>query len=418
MKLIHKKRILALVLPLVMLGIGTIALGVKASLDPKIELPGVAVNQVEYYIDESNFSESLKSGLSEYLLNSDEMGKAGQYYVTSARIEGPWGFVSVSYDLNSSDGLTTYDELIITNEVEKNDWEFANTQTDGFDKMLSAAPEEFVTKEAKSYLMTAQNDTEGEGTKVVELRFPWDKGVEWQWWDRNGNPVWHDCRSINGTYVCAIDMGRQYYPAGTDLRAISSADGTISNVCQGASTVAVEVTHSVNGVNKTFGYYHIDKSTVDLSKISIGRSVTAGQLLGTIYSGSFNDGRCGNASQSSSSAHLHYMLPSAGVSVDDWYFKPYGSCVSNSSNGKKCAGDMFTSTNSVDGCFPPVSGTWTITGECTVSNSVSAPGSIIVKPSGSLTVKSSGKIDMNLNAYKLSVENGGRVQIENNAKIY
>lgn len=415
MKIKSKKRIFALVLPLVVLGIGTVVLGVSASLDPKISLPGSAVNRVEYYVNESSIPESLKTGLTDYLFNSEDMGQTEQYYVTSTRVEGEWAFISVSYNDTNADEALAYDELILTNESSKDTWSFTKIGTDDFDDLLTKAPEEFVTKEAKEFLYS---NIDVEKVTVPDLRFPWDRGEEWQWWNRNGEPVWHDCRSINGTYACAIDMGLQHYGSGVDLRAITSADGTISNVCIGTDTVAVQITHRVGNALKTLGYYHIDKSTIDLTQFATGKSVVAGQLIGTLFSGDFDDDQCGNASQSNTSAHLHFMLPSSGVSVDDWSFNSGSTCATNSSNQTKCVGSYFSSTNQVGGCFPPASGTWTISGACTVANTLSVPGSIVVKSSGVLTVKSTGKLDMNLNAYKLSIENGGRIQIENNAKIY
>jgi hypothetical protein len=99
--------------------------------------------------------------------------------------------------------------------------------------------------------------------------------------------------------------------------------GTVIAVCPGAHNMAIKLqgTH-------TFYYFHLMPNT----QVEVGDTYMAGEYMGALALGSFNDTPCGAASQSTNTYHLHFAF-----FADDGYFS-IGGCNLNISTGRWVCG--------------------------------------------------------------------------------
>jgi len=66
---------------------------------------------------------------------------------------------------------------------------------------------------------------------------------------------------------------------------------------------------------------------------------------------------------------------------------------------------------------PPAFGDWTITASCTLTNTATAAGNVIVESSGVLTIPNGLTLDIDFTSNNLTVKAGGGVKIEAGGKI-
>lgn len=69
-------------------------------------------------------------------------------------------------------------------------------------------------------------------------------------------------------------------------------------------------------------------------------------------------------------------------------------------------------------CSVPSSGDWTVTSDCSITTSETAPASVTVQSGVTLYIEPTGQLDIDMNNQNITVEQGGRTIIEDGGKIY
>jgi hypothetical protein len=179
---------------------------------------------------------------------------------------------------------------------------------------------------------------------TVSYKFPWKNGDSKTWW-RASDP-WHgghDINCVNQTgnpAMCAIDFG-----GSGAWEVLAMASGKVNVICDDkpTKTVNVEITDA-NGIKVR--YFHINKTTLNSTKVKDGATIQQGQLLGNVWTGNLtSDCEKAVAQQTATSGHVHIIIPTAPFVIDGWTFDYPSKCAKKSSV-TKCAGNQFTSTNS------------------------------------------------------------------------
>jgi len=70
------------------------------------------------------------------------------------------------------------------------------------------------------------------------------------------------------------------------------------------------------------------------------------------------------------------------------------------------------------GCVPPPSGDWTVTQDCTLSGSATAPGNVIVEENIALTIAEDAALDIDFLNFHLLIKSGAKVVIRDGGKIH
>lgn len=145
----------------------------------------------------------------------------------------------------------------------------------------------------------------------AEISFPWQSGAKMLFGPRGVHGGGLSISSGVGIdWVGGNDLG-----AGVASDVVyASAGGEITSVCEDGTSLGLRI----EGGGNTFGYLHLDPD----SNLEQGMTVSAGQALGSLKHGSFND-TCGWADQTANHYHLHWVIqPSAGKYLaEGWVLK-------------------------------------------------------------------------------------------------
>ena len=141
---------------------------------------------------------------------------------------------------------------------------------------------------------------------AVELKFPWQQGVEWTW-----TQSWHGCL----TQVCALDIAT----SGPYYEVLASTDSYVDVICSSDRTYDVK---TIDTEGRVIWYNHIDKNTLE-SSIYDNAPLKQGQLIGKVIIGPFNEiMNCSNYSshsgQSVPNGHIHFILDKDSHLIEGW----------------------------------------------------------------------------------------------------
>jgi hypothetical protein len=237
------------------------------------------------------------------------IGEAQYYAITDISEMGRRQFISVVGLKNVAPDLkwvlddnAVWAGLVLL-ENQNHQWNGSVEGSEEFSQMLQRIPDDILSTTAKSDLDPTQRVLKGQ----AGYHFPWASGTSMKY----GTEAVHDngfAGVVSGWK--AVDFLSGYGTSGeapNDLRA--AAAGTVNYKCtpkNGGVTTAIKV-------NDLF-YTHL----MDNSSISVGKSYSDGQSIGTLKTGSFNE-NCGYASQGTNTFHVHLGFPNTGsVVFDDW----------------------------------------------------------------------------------------------------
>jgi len=239
---------------------------------------------------------------------------------------------------------------------------------------------------------------------------------------------WHACASGSAVNTC-LDFGPDQTAGSSEI--LSVARGVVNNVCKVNGAAWIYIT--TENTSEQFQFIHLDANSVTNAKIKMGDMVDQGQLLGTVYNGATSS--CGT----STGTHLHLKFPQVPIRIDGKEYT-WGSIPAITSS--QCPPrPVFDSTN------PPswivdLSGqtnkTCTVKGTVTNWTNERGIGNITIATNTSLILSSdsdkclSGEIctlenknhsintefGFSFNRFKLLVNQGGKLYIENGAKIW
>jgi hypothetical protein len=237
-----------------------------------------------------------------------------RFRIISAAAQPGWALVSVvalddpQLDPHAPDagGLST---LVLVQQQRDGSWQAAIDGEAAFADMLVITPAELLAADAQALLAAdpaLRSAHQAASTRIstmepastVNYKFPWPAGHAWGWWQ--------------GWHMNAQDLGT----TSADRRVLAAADGVVSGVYACTLSTMVDLKHADGAV---FRYIHLDKQSVDTSKIRVGARVPQGLVLGTVKPNTWSDGNCGYTQQSPNSAHIHWVMPTdRPVTLDGW----------------------------------------------------------------------------------------------------
>lgn len=261
---------------------------------------------------------------------------ATQFLLASLRQDGDWAIIAYA-PLDGPQASSVYigaqgtGRLMIAQQVAGQWVAFAQGNTDDFAAQIAAAPDTFISPQAKGLLLNRHSML----ANTVDYKWPWAIGLAWRWLQG-----WH--------YKSAHDIGTD----GSDRRVLASADGVITYVCKGNVGAAVRIKHA-DGVET--GYWHIDAGQL-AAGIGVMQAVKQGQVLGILRPGTWTDSQgCQQyTAQSAESAHVHFEIP-GDFTVDGWSIPANISTFTKGNQSKTCNGgcwsaaNFFTSSNNPSG---------------------------------------------------------------------
>lgn len=390
-----------------------------------------------------NLLNSVAGAVAEY---DQRLFDTEEYDVKSVREYKNWRLLSVGVaeipeevrkmiELGEITEWATPMHSVIARQRPNGTWESALQGTREHDELIYQTPDEWMNSEVKSIfadtpevqIMMASVAEEDK----VNYKLPWPKDVTWSLVNfgtveviENGKKVskstpWHRdlystnnsvYRNCDGLAYCALDFSIATTNS-DNRRLLSSADGVITNVCT-AGTVSrnVDVRHADGTI---FSYWHVDKNHFE-EGITKDLSIMQGTVFGELRVGSFAYDKCGTATQNN--AHVHWKLPTGKKHVID------GRTFEYVYGGNPGAGVTFTSSNvPVKKCEkPPAVSHWNIIESCYVNSheAVSQQHNMVVSDSATLTITASGSVDVNFVSQKLVIQNGSKVVVKKDGKLY
>jgi hypothetical protein len=236
------------------------------------------------------------------------------FRITSAAVQPSWALVSVvaldDPELDAhAPGAGGLSRLVLVQQQPNGVWQATIDGEPTFADLVATTPPALVAPDAKAILaadpaLRGTSSTAGTSTFTVEpastvnYKFPWPAGHAWGWWQ--------------GWHMNANDLGT----TSADRRVLAAADGVVSSVYSCTLSTMIDLKHADGAV---FRYIHLDKQSVDTSKIRVGARVPQGLVLGTVKPNTWSDGNCGYTQQSPNSAHIHWVMPTdRPVTLDGW----------------------------------------------------------------------------------------------------
>lgn len=162
------------------------------------------------------------------------------------------------------------------------------------------------------------------------LRFPWPSGYS----SKYGILGVHDgAQMIPGSQAVDFVSGNISGSNAAPNKVIAAADGVITSVCDDGISMAIRV----DGGPVPLAYFHLQVG----QSFNEGQTITKGQTIGVLRSGSFGPDDCGWAEQSAGVYHLHFVfLPTSPGYLE------IGGCVLNLSTENFICDGVTYSVNS------------------------------------------------------------------------
>jgi hypothetical protein len=239
------------------------------------------------------------------LAGSDVLPKVQYHAITDLQYLDRWLFVSVigvngvgpDLDWNLLDNGVWFGSVLLI-VSEKGQWIGAVEGSDLFSSLLAEIPATLVSPQAKADLDPRQGAASAPTSAV---RFPWPSGTRMLYGtlglhDNGFAGVVDGWRAVD--FLSDGNTGAGHAPN----RLLASAAGSISYKCSPSSgqyTTAIRIGDLM--------YTHLLNS----GSLYFGRSVSQGDELGQMMSGSFTE-NCGYASQGAGWFHVHWGFPNTG----------------------------------------------------------------------------------------------------------
>lgn len=252
--------------------------------------------------------DALCSGLAELLQTKPPHLFAGtSYAVASTQTYKEWALISLHTLENGPDGLAVGKTANVLAWSSRNGrhWRLGLEGTPEFSNLLAQVPTDWIPEENKVFLDPLHPGFGVLSTNSTEYKFPWPAG-DWQYW----NGFNHD-----STGPTAVDVGWSGN-ASAERRVLAAAGGVVSYICDNPSNESANVI-IIHDDGREIKYFHIDRATLR-DGIRAGNRVERGRVLGVLKAGTWNWDGCGATDQTTTSAHLHWILPSDAITVDGW----------------------------------------------------------------------------------------------------
>lgn len=220
--------------------------------------------------------------------------------------------------------------------------------------------------------------------------------------------------------ILAINNDPTTYPYKNSIKGQVDKWGFYTRNCTSYS--AYKVSQSVgnfhntmtgpNGKSGTFS----NANNWDNNAQNIGFTVTSSPSQGSIVVWEAYKGGAGSVGHV---AYIEKVNTNGSINLSEYNWNYGDGNYNERSNVQAIDGRSFITFNTSSSCNPPSQGNWVISGnkQCVLEQNKTMTGNIIISDTSTLTLKNSTKLSIDLNKYKIEINDNAKLFIKDSAKI-